>query len=146
MRDKLHPGYADNWRLYAAMALLVLALLLSAIFGAFAQGPPSSQTTNPITQDGSHLVAGGPAPAISSGCGTGATITGSDVAFHILTGTATSQPCTITFAQTYQRRPTCMVSGETANVSSSVAANGLSMALTSLVDLTRYHVLCIGRP
>lgn len=130
---------------------LKLGALIALAFGghfALAQlGPPATNFTgNPLTQRGSHMIAGGPAPTLSSGCGTGAAIGGSDTASNLQTGTGTSQPCTITFAQSFGSKPMCVVTSETATVSYVLAANGASMDLTSLVDLTRYRFICFGHP
>lgn len=128
----------------------ILAVIIAAASIAFAaaqSAPPAMNFTgNPLTQKGSHMIAGGPAPTISAGCGTGATVTGSDVSFRVLTGSTTSQPCTVTFAESFTKRPTCTVTSDTATASYSAAANGETLALTSLVDLTRYNVHCIGHP
>jgi len=126
-------------------ASLAALLLVGAItFDAHAQNVNNSgQTGNPWSQAGSHAMSGGPSPAASSGCGTGAIVTGSDTAGHILLGTGTSQPCTLTFGEAFINPPSCQVSGETTTVS--FTRTRTTLAFTSLVDSTRIHWLCIAR-
>lgn len=70
-----------------------------------------------------HVALQGSAPVVSS-CGTSPSITGSDAAGEVTTGTASPTACTITFAVAYTVQPICIVQDRT------VAANLTSYALT----------------
>jgi hypothetical protein len=112
---------------------------------AIAQAPsPTGFTGNPLVSQGQHEMAGGNPPAASSGCGTGYVIEGTDTAGHIVLGTGTSQPCTLTFAQPFLAGPTCVVTAETFTASYGRTLTALN--LTSLVDSQRVNWICFARP
>lgn len=127
------------------IALAVAAALATAPAIALAQSAPSAGgfQGNPFAQIGQHQTYGGNPPAISSGCGTGATFAGTDTAGHVNLGTSTSQPCTVTFSQPFVNRPTCIVTAEGFTPSYSTSAS--SLAITALVDSGRVNFTCFAR-
>lgn len=139
--------YRRTMSLYAVAVCAALALFLPA--QSFAQAPGQGIGLAGPAQiqgcgsAGAHQCSTGAQPTISSGCGTGGAIAGTDVAGHILAGTATSQPCTITFATAWTQRPSCVVHSEGATISYTTTTTGIS--ITSLADSVRIHWLCLGR-
>ena len=134
-------------------ALLAAAFALQSA-AAFAQSAPSASgfIGQPLVAQGAHVNSGGsPSPTLSTGCGTNAVATGTDFAGHLALGTATSQPCTITWTQPYKAansidatRPTCIVSSENYQPSFSLSLTALT--LTSLIDRARVYWECFGKP
>lgn len=138
-------GCTVNWRLAFAIAALAFVYCGSALHFAYGQSAPSAGgfTGNPLVAQGPHMIAGGPPPVAGTGCGTGTTVFGSDYAGHVLLGTGTSQPCTLTFAQPFNMPPSCVVTAE--NFSPSYTRNTLALNLTSLVDSVRVSWICTAR-
>lgn len=84
---------------------------------------------------------GGSNPAISS-CGTGATITGADSLFRVVTGTGSGAGCTVTFNATFGGTPVCVHSG--INGSATFSAIGTtSLTFTSPADGATLNFLCM---
>lgn len=127
-------------------ALVCYALIAVASIGvAWAQSAPSAGGFGgvPFTTLGQHMIGGGNPPAMSAGCGTGATVIGSDTWGNVLLGSATSQPCTLTFFQPFKQSPTCVVTAE--NFTPSYSRTAVALILTSLVDGSRVSWTCIAR-
>ncbi len=71
-----------------------------------------------------HVALTGASPTISS-CGTSPSVTGSDSAGEVTTGTGSPTACTITFATAYAAQPICIIRDRTAT------ANLISYALST---------------
>lgn len=124
--------------------IAAIAALALAGAGAFAQNVNNSgQTGNPLSQLGNHWMAGGVQPTLSSGCGTGAAIAGSDTAGHILLGSGTAQPCVMTFGQAFVAGALCVAVGESFTLSYNRTATVVNF--TSLVDGGRIDYHCAAR-
>jgi len=78
-------------------------------------------------------------PPISS-CGTGATITGTDMAGRAVVGTSPGTTCTVTFVNSWTNPPLCWANNETsaqlARASSTISALTISGTLTANDNLT----------
>jgi hypothetical protein len=71
------------------------------------------------------------APTLGAGCGTGATIVGSDTAGKVTLGTD-SGTCVLTFSTGYTHAPACMAMNETNGGAHAIAA-GVKTTTTTLV-------------
>lgn len=145
-REGRDMGFAA-WAMFMSLviAACTLAYVPVHLTYAFAQSAPNASGFGgvPWGTIGSHTFSGGALPAISAGCGTGATNSGSDAAGHVLLGSATSRPCTITFAAPYAQRPSCIVTAESFTVSYGTTTTAI--ALTALVDSVRVNYICVAR-
>jgi hypothetical protein len=70
-------------------------------------------------------------PSLGAGCGTGATIAGSDTAGKVTLGTGNTY-CIITFATAYANAPACVAMNETNGGSHAVSA-GVKTSTTQLM-------------
>lgn len=142
-------GFRDKWLGPGIAAVFALAIVFAGY--AFGQGVGPNVTNlgqygQPFTSQGSHWISGGGLPpSANAGCGTGATVIGTDSVFQVITGTGTSPgtDCLMTFAQPWNDRPTCIVQSQQNAVTFFDTPSTLS--LHSVVDTSRYHVHCIGR-
>ncbi len=131
--------------------LVAFTLALAFAIPAFAQnvGPNNIGAGTygpPFTSQGSHWISGGGLPpAADAGCGTGATVVGTDAAFHVTTGTGTSPgtACIVTFSVAWAQRPTCNGMAEINAASFKITPT--TVTIQSVVDGQRYHVQCVGR-
>lgn len=90
-----------------------------------------------------HIKGIGTAPALTS-CGTSPTITGSDVAGVLVTGSAATT-CTITFAGTYTTAPSCWllpIGTATMPVITSISATAITVGTD--IASTTYSYGCVG--
>jgi hypothetical protein len=84
----------------------------------------------------------GSTPGIS-GCGSGATISGSDFSGTVTIGTSPST-CVITFAASYVSAPYCVVTTTTSNRPNYTRSN-TALSLTSTVAADVYFYTCVGQ-
>jgi len=124
------PPHGSLWTEYDATAT-------SWIIG------PVNNVGDQVTSGVGHLKASGTAPALTS-CGTSPTISGSDVAGIITTGSGATT-CTVTFAATYTTVPSCffLPIGTATMPVYSVSATAITVA-TSIAS-TGYSYGCVGR-
>ena len=124
------PPHGSLWAEYDATAV-------SFILG------PVNNVGDQVTSGVGHLKASGTAPVLTS-CGTSPTISGSDVAGIITTGSGATT-CTVTFAATYTTVPSCyfLPIGTATMPVYSVSATAITVA-TSIAS-TGYSYACIGR-
>lgn len=88
----------------------------------------------------------GGAPALGAGCGTGAAITGTDVAGRINLGSAAIGTCAITFAGVWDAAPTCVVNHELGTSAGGAFATTSSMTLTGAMAISQtWNYMCIGK-
>lgn len=136
------PGLAS----YVALVFLsVMPLHAQNIGPVNGTGPGNVGQT--INTKGGHVgFGGGQPPTLSAGCGTGATIKGTDSSFRMTSGTGTSSSCTITPSVAWSARPLCNVHPETgSNGAYSVSSSGV-ISLSGVVDSTVYDAICLGQP
>lgn len=92
----------------------------------------------------SHIKSTSTSPALSAGCGTGATITGGDISGTVVeNSTAFSAPCTLTFASTFTTAPTCAVTPRGIQVAFSYVPAATTLAVTNTSAET-FDYICIG--
>lgn len=124
-------------------ALAIAAVALALCAGARAQQPGSGQaapTSVLEVQRGNHQFVAGPTPAVSS-CGTGATISGSDLAGIVVPQQTT---CIVTFANAWLAKPICSVDGET--TVPSWTSTPTTLSITATLSGVPLHYQCIGQP
>lgn len=109
--------------------------------GAGTFGPPQ-----PVSQNGHIGGSGAAPPTLSSGCGTGSTVRGTDWSFHVNTGTAADATCHVTFARAFSSRPTCILQGETNLAGYTTDNNFAGLTIGGALSSSRYHVECIAQP
>ena len=94
-----------------------------------------------------HLRAAGTAPSITSGGGTGAAITGTDLAFQVTFGTGSPTSVTVNFATAYDAAPMVIVtgtqSGQIVHVSAVSTTQVQISSSTAFSSGTKVNVLCI---
>lgn len=73
-----------------------------------------------------HLLSGGVAPALGSGVGTGATVSGNDNAGRLVSGSGASASFTLTFAQPWVNAPVCLAQDETTRAKNPLVASTVS--------------------
>lgn len=109
----------------------------------------STATTAPAINISStvHINAQDVALTTATSCGTGPTLTGSDVAFTVTAG-AGATGCTITFARPYTKVPSCVVTQQTGSVANAfsytVSATAVTVTKTGLGG-ELLNGICIGR-
>lgn len=90
-------------------------------------------------------VRGGPAPTITSACGTsGQSVTGTDFSGQITIGSSVTTTCPLTFGTVYNTAPTCVASpasGVLASFSYVSATTGLTFTQTSTAN-NRITYIC----
>lgn len=94
-----------------AMVALIAAAFASASFAAL---------VSPVTVAGT--------PSVTS-CGTGATVSGSNIAGKITTGTGTVTSCTLTFSQAMPTTPVCMATRSTTGITFGVTTTTTSATI-----------------
>jgi len=99
-----------------------------------------------IQADG-HVVSSGAVTSVSS-CGTGTpSVTGTDMAGTITTGTGSPTACTLTFANKYVNTPVCVVSDDlqTSEPAITTRSNtGFTMTLGAALTSGHIFYICIG--
>ncbi len=84
-----------------------------------------------------------------SSCGTGSpTITGSDDAFAVVTGSSASA-CTVTFATKWVNPPVCVISDSNTSAVidiSAISSSSVTMSIASALSAVNIYGICIGSP
>jgi hypothetical protein len=81
---------------------------------------------------------------LSAGCGSGASITGTDRAGTVTFGTGATT-CVITFLASWNKNPTCTVTSETAGISVGYALAPTTLSITATSsDSYDYNCKCVG--
>jgi len=84
------------------------------------------------------------APTLTS-CGTSPTITGNDMAFKLVTGSAATG-CTITFKNSYTSAPICSWTPQGGTTLPTCSAAAGAITCSTAAASTTYNVMCIGVP
>jgi hypothetical protein len=104
--------------------------------------------------DGGHIEYGNALPALTGGCGTGATITGSDNGFSVIVGRGAGEACEVRFhipwVLAYSRQPyapVCVANNQSrASLVSAVAVTSRTLAIRGDVRPgDGIAVVCVGR-
>lgn len=87
------------------------------------------------------------APTVNAACGTGATISGSDSAFVLTSGTGSGAGCLITPAAAWNRRPVVSVDNQSSATQAAyiVSPTGV-ITLSGVADSSVYSIIVIGQP
>lgn len=102
-------------------------------------------STTSYASIGTKIRAAGSAPAVSS-CGTGPTISGSDLAGLVVTGTGTPTSCTITFNAAYSSEPYCTVQTKVAaHLTSYTVSTTAIVVTTTATDNVNIEYHCFAR-
>lgn len=113
--------------------------------GAGALQANTSLVSTTFTQVGTKIRAAGSAPAVSA-CGTTPTISGSDLAGLVTTGTGTPTSCTITFNVAYAAEPYCVVHGKTqAQVTAYTVSTTAIVVTTTATNNVALNYVCVAR-
>lgn len=116
------------------------------------QAGTANEWTKVIWDDGGHIEYGNFEPSVGSGCGSGASLQGTDNAFRLTIGSGPSSTCTVTFnnawtlaysGQSY--RPICTVNNENRAGTFATPATG-SIAIKGAFSAgDDIDVICVGR-
>src|SRR5262249_32662999 len=92
-----------------------------------------------------HMRTMGASPAVS-GCGSGASVSGSDIAGQITSGTGSPTGCVLTFAQSYLNAPYCIFTWQTnlASMQWTVTASQATLVQTA-TSSNKVNYLCLAQ-
>ena len=103
-----------------------------------------SSTGNFTWTNTAHLKATGTAPGLGAGCGTGATVTGSDIAGTVAeNSTSFSAPCVVTFHTSFGTAPTCTVTPEAIQATFTYVPAAATLTVTN-TSAESFDYICIG--
>lgn len=93
--------------------------------------------------NGQHVGSqGGGTPALTT-CGTAPTITGTDFAFTVTTGSVGTS-CIITFAKAFGAAPRCVVSAQAQATQPTYTSTAASLTMSVDIASTAYNAICIA--
>ncbi len=82
-------------------------------------------------------------PPVLSTCGTAPSLTGSDNALRLTTGSAATT-CTVTFGSAHTTAPACVITPQGAAVQPTYTVSATAISMTVDVASTIYNIICIG--
>jgi hypothetical protein len=91
---------------------------------------------------GSNTAAGGKAPSLTT-CGTAPTITGTDFAFTLTTG-STGTSCIVTFGAAFGAAPICVITANGTATQPTYTTTAASVTLSVDIASTVYQGICIA--
>lgn len=140
-------GSTTNYALYynSASPTVLFASGGLSVGGSTDPGGGSFATTA-FASIGTKIRAGGSAPTVGT-CGTSPSISGSDLAGTVTTGSTATTACTITFNAAYASAPYCTATPDgAANSGLYVTSSASTLVLTyTSATSAKFHYLCIAR-
>lgn len=100
-------------------------------------------SNNMFLLKGQHFGSQGGAAPVASACGTGPTVTGTDFAFTLTTGSSATS-CTVTFANAFGASPRCILGTQGSATQPTYTTTAASVVITVDIASTVYTGICIA--